>query len=295
MKARTLSAVFSLWAILACSWPACAQAQNPPAATPAPAPPAPSRNAVPPAPDYPDPRTITIGIFGFATGLSGAQANLITGRTAPDNETLDGIGKARPVAPGIEVSLPITRTGSLHFEGFLAKGDGNTTSPNDTDLFGTTYVAHDPLVTQYQILATKVYLDDLLFPHKFPVAKFRLKSLWELEYVRMKAQVDSPALTAAQNLGNVSSSKQLALPEFGIAAEYALTPHTLFRADAAGFGIPNHAIIWDGNVTLSYRHDWWEVLVGGKTMHFRTSPGGTIYMDDTLSGAYVGVRWHWTL
>jgi hypothetical protein len=294
----------SMWLFSICVVSVC-QAQNqppaaPPPATPtaaAPAAPRPAapQNAQPPAPDYPDPRTLTFGAFFWATGLDNSGPNLVSGSTAPDYETLDNLGKARPVSGGVEVSLPITRTGSLHFESLLAKGDGNQTTTVVTDLFGVTYPAGTALVPQYSIFASKLYLDDLLFPHKFPVAKFRLKSLWEFQYIHMKTVIDAPALNTDTASAAAIGTKQIFLPTFGIAAEYALSPHVLFRVDASGFGIPGHSNIWDADVDLSYRHGSWEVLAGGKALHFKSSGNATEYVTDTLTGVFIGLRWHWTL
>ena len=278
--------------------PAAPPPATPTAAAPAPAAPRPAaspQNAQPPAPDYPDPRTLTFGAFVWATGLDNSGPNLVTGNTAPDNETLDNLGKARPVAGGVEVSLPITRTGSLHFESLLAKGDGNVTTTVTTDVFGNTYAAGTALVPQYSIFASKLYLDDLLFPHKFPVAKFRLKSLWEFQYIHMKTVVDAPALNTDTASAAAVGTKQIFLPTFGIAAEYALSPHVLFRVDGSAFGIPGRSNIWDANVDLSYRRGSWEMLVGGKALHFKSSSNATEYVTDTLTGVFVGLRWHWSL
>jgi hypothetical protein len=274
------------------------QAQNQAPATPVPAPgPAPAATAATqaPAPDYPDPRTLTFGLFFWDTALTASGPDIVTGSTAPDNETLDNLGKARPVSGGIEISLPITRTGSLHFESLLAKGDGNQITTGTTDIFGNTYPAGTLLVPNYSIFASKLYLDDLLFPHKFPVAKFRLKSLWEFQYIHMKSFIDAPALNSATASAGALGTKQVFLPTFGLAAEYAIAPHVLFRVDGSGFGIPGKSNIWDAGVSLSVRHGSWEVTGGGKALHFKSSGNATEYVTDTLSGVYVGLRWHWSL
>ncbi len=290
-----MSLLFSICVVSLCE----AQNTQSPAAPAAPAtpPPAPPRSAQPPAPDYPDPRTLTFGVFYMASFGSTAGPDLTGGVQALGYETLDGLGKPKTAVPGIEVSMPITRTGTLHFESMLAKGDGTQNTPAQTDVFGVTYAQGDTLTTQYQFFASKFYLDDLLFPHKFPVAKFRLKSLWEFQYIHMKSTTDSQALDAIEGPGSGTAvgTKQIFLPTFGIAAEYALSPHVLLRGDISGFGIPHHSNIWDAGATLSYRHGSWEGLFGAKVLHFKTSPQAEEYLTDTLSGAYVGLRWHWSL
>jgi hypothetical protein len=233
-----------------------------------------------------------IGGFYWSTG-PGKSLDINSGSQALDYETLHDLGKAKPSSYGIEASYPITRTGSLHFEIFQTKGEGNNIAPVYSDIFSQGIEPGDNLNTQYQIVATKLYLDDLLFPHKFPVAKFRLKSLWEVQYVHAKAEINDLTEGAeAETPITTSGTKQLILPTFGLAAEYAIAPHVLVRVDASGFGIPHKADIWDASATVSYRHGLWEIFAGGKAFHFKSSPNSTEDLTATLSGAFVGVRFH---
>jgi hypothetical protein len=157
------------------------QTPAPQATSQAPAP------AGPKQPDYPDPRTLTIGVWYWLT-IPGNGPNIVGGLGATGYETLDSLG-ADHRTPAIEVSYPITRTGVLHFEGFESKGDGTQYAPSDTTVFATAFNKNDFLATQYQIKAGKLYLEDLLYPFKFPVAKFRLRSLWEVQYIGISSTV----------------------------------------------------------------------------------------------------------
>src|SRR5205823_5004090 len=138
----------------------------------------------------------------------GINPALTTGRLSSDNETLPDLGKAHR-SPGIEVSFPISRTGELKFEASLTKGDGNQIASADTALFGTQFYKGDTLATQFQVERAKLYLDDLLFPHKFPVSKFRLKSLWEVQFVRIKSTIDAPLVKTGET---GTGSRQIVLP-----------------------------------------------------------------------------------
>lgn len=280
--------------------PAVAQTQNAPpppvspvvpstqVQTPPPAPPSASN-----VPDYPDPRTITIGLFYWRTGQ--LDPDLETGRGATVNgvttyETLTNLGKVHPTTPGIEVSVPITRTGELHFEAFLTKGTGSQTAAVTDQLFSTTINPGDFLVTQYQLKDMKLYLDDLLFPHKFPVSRLRFKSLWAIEYLSIHSNINAPYVTAGEVADGTST---IILPVFGLAAEYAISKHVLFRLDGSGFGIYHRADLWDATATLSWRASRHiEVLAGGKALHFKSSPQSSEYQIGTMDGAYAGVRWH---
>lgn len=263
-------------------------AQTPATTQPTAPPPAPAANT---GPDYPDPRTFTIGVFYWVTGAS-SDPGLITGRTALDFETLADLGKVRQATPGLELSIPITRTGELKFEGSITKGDGNQVATADTDLFSTQFYNGDQLSTQYQITRAKLYLDDLLYPHKFPVAKFRVKSLWEVQFIKLKSTIDAPLVTAGET---GQGTEQILLPTFGLAAEYAIARHVLLRVAGSGFGLYHKSDIWDGEATISVRRGQWEVVAGGKAFHFKSSPNNDEYVTGTIVGGFAGLRWHWSL
>ncbi len=246
-------------------------------------PPAPVTNVVP---DYPYPRTLMVGLFLFAT-QPGPQPNLLTGSAATDYETLDNLGKVKRLSPGIEASYPITRTGELHLEVFEIKGTGSQTAPVADDLYTALVTAGDALATQYQIRDVKFYLDDLLFPHKFPVARLRFKAIYGFEYFGMKVTIyDTPAAATGESTANIF------VPVLGLAPEYAISKNVLFRVSASGFGIPHRADLWESEATLSWRIGHVETFVGAKVIHFKSSPKGTEYVVDTIDGAYAGVRWH---
>jgi hypothetical protein len=61
---------------------------------------------------------------------------------------------------------------------------------------------------------------------------------------------------------------------------------------ASGFAWPHHATIWDADTFLAFKGGQFEVLVGGKAFHFKTSPQGSEYVFGTFAGGYVGLRWY---
>jgi hypothetical protein len=267
-------------------------AQDPPGSQPPP----PPTSKKPTVPDYPDKRTITVGVFYYLT-IPGSGPDLIGGKAATGYETLDGLGKQHS-GPGVEVIVPITRTGEIHFEGFIAKGTGSQTAPTATTVYSTSYNKGDQLSTQFQTESAKLYLDDLLYPYKFPVSRFRLKSLWEVEYVGIKGTIDAPLKPTTDSSGNAvtttgTGSNNIVYPAFGIAAEYAISPHVLLRAAGAGFGLPHRSELWDAEGTVAYRRGKWEIRAGVKEFHFKTSPQKAEYVTDTLSGGFVNLRYHW--
>jgi hypothetical protein len=269
--------------------------------TPAAQTPAPATPNIPVAskePDYPDPRGITIGIFGLY-GLTTIGPDIKGGAVAStDNtyETLYNIGKSYKIIPQFEFSIPVTRTGTIYaeFQRYHGWAD-QTISKNDfVDTFS--FVPGDSIHTTYHIITSRIYLDDLLYPEKFPVSKLRFKSIWGIRYISLTQTVDSPTEDGVAGLPGSSfqlGTNFIFFPEFGLAMEYAMTPHTLFRVEGAGFGFPHHSDLADTAATLSYRKKNLEFLTGVKMLHFKTTPQKEEYEVGTFITPFIGVRWHW--
>lgn len=287
----TLTTALPLAAQVGAPVPGLPQTPTAPAAPAPPAnPPAPVKNV----PDYPDPRTLTFGAFYWLTG-PGSNPGIFGGGQALTFSTLPNIGRPHRT-PGFELFFPISRTGEIHVEAMRTSGAGNQTASVDTTLFGTPFSNGDFLVSNYRISQGKVYLDDLLFPHKFPVAKFRLKSLWEFGYTSVRTSVDAPIADAkGTGAGAGQATRNIYYPEVGIAAEYAIAPHVLFRTSIAGFGLPGKAVISDGEATIGVRRGFLEIRGGVKYLHFKTSPKTDDYLKGTLTGAFVDLRVHYAL
>lgn len=261
--------------------------------------PAPSTAAAPAAkvPDYPDPRTIVFGIYGLYSFPSSGP-NIVGGAAASNMDTyenLSAIGAPYRIIPEFEAGVPVTRTGMLYFEFDRYHGWANQTVNRATYLDGYSFNAADLISSTYHIITMRIYLDDLMFPDKFPVARLRFKSIWGLRYISVTDTVDSPTEDAVAGLPGSSfelGTNFILFPEFGAAMEYAIAPHVLFRVDGAGFAIPHHSDLGETSATLSFRKNNLEVLMGAKMLHFKTSPQKEEYEEGTFMTPFVGIRWH---
>ena len=229
-----------------------------------------------------------VGVFLFGT-QPGPQPNIESGNAATSYETLTDIGRVHRISPGIEASYPITRTGELHVEVFESKGTGTQYAPLDTTVYTTPISAGDYLATQYQMRNVKFYLDDLLYPHKFPVSRLRVKAIYGIQYIGIHVNINAPLVTAGET---ADSTANIIYPVFGLAPEYAISKNVLFRIEASGFGFPHRSDIYDAAATLAWRIGPAEIFIGGKLQHFKSSPKGSEYLIGTFDGAFVGARWH---
>jgi hypothetical protein len=60
----------------------------------------------------------------------------------------------------------------------------------------------------------------------------------------------------------------------------------------SGFAFPHRAALWDTEGFLAYRSGSFELDIGAKAFHFKTSPARPEYVFATIPGAYVGIRWY---
>jgi len=260
---------------------------------------APDTAAAPPAkvPDYPDPRSVVFGVYGLYS-FTGNGPNILGGKIAADAgvyESLYGLGRPYKLVPEFEVGMPVTRTGMLYFEFDRFRGSTSQTLPQASFIDNYSFLNSDEISSAYHIVTARIYLDDLLYPHKFPVAKLRFRSIWGIRYIGLTDTVDSATRDEAAGAPGVSfqfASNYVLLPEFGAAMEYALAPHVLFRVDGAGFGIPRRADLGEASATISFRKNNLEVLMGAKMLHFKTTPQKDEYETATFVTPFVGVRWH---
>jgi hypothetical protein len=281
--------------------PATAAPQTTPAPQTATPPPAtPAQSAQPVVQNQSDTTTTTPSLydswslepFYWATHTTPA---LRGGAAAPDFESLDYPGHGN-YSIGGTISIPVSQTAMLNFSGFQSKASTSTTANQALDLFGTTYAAGDFLTADYTILNFKLSFQDLLYPFpRKPTQKFRVKTLWEIQYTNIKTAVNAPFAPTTDSSGNalvnnVTGSRYVVYPTFGLAAEYHLTRNLVAEANASGFAIPHHAVIGDAQGSISYRLRGVELIVADKYYHFKTSPQNAEYFSATLMGPYAALR-----
>jgi len=212
-----------------------------------------------------------------------------------DFESLDYPGRGK-YTPGVALSFPVSKTGMLNLSAFITKGTSNTTLTQAANLFSTSYAAGDLLTADYNIKDIKVSLQDLFFP--FPRKegqKWRIKTLWEVQYVNMKTNINAPFAPTTDSSGNAlvntaTGTRSVVYPTLGLGAELHPTRNLEFEIKGSGFAIPHHSTIGDTEASVGYRLGAVELLAGGKFFHFKTSVQNAEYFKTTLYGAFAGLR-----
>lgn len=304
-----LSAIISL--LMSC----CAEGQQPPlqpgtpaTAAPQPTPPsspppaAPAPQPTPVVQNQSDTTTTAPSLYGPWSlegyyWLTTTIPALRGGAAAPDYENLDYPGHGKS-SFGITISIPVSQTAMLNFSGFQSKASTTSTSAQALDLFGTTYAAGDFLTANYTIRSFKLSFQDQLypFPHKAS-QKWRVKTLWEVQYDNINTNVNAPYAPTTDSSGNqlvntVSGARYVVYPTFGLAGEYHPVRFLSFNFDASGFAIPHHAVIADSEASMNLRFGAVELIVADKFYHFKTSPQNAEYFKATLYGPYAALRFY---
>ncbi len=205
--------------------------------------------------------------------------------------------------PGGVISVPVGRNNTVRVSYFRVQGNGNTTAPAFLTLFNTDYSPGDYLTTSYTLQNVKISFDYLSYPYPANPARFRFKTLWEVQYTTIKSAINAPFKPVTTDAsGNIipntaAGTRWLIYPTVGGAIEKAFTPHFRLEAKASGFAFPHHATIYDAEASAVFRTGRYEISVGGKAFHIKTSPRNEQYLAATFPGVFIAFRyypkWFW--
>lgn len=230
--------------------------------------------------------------FNKQPDLLGGAANV-----GPYLGNLNYPGKPK-LAPGAEISLPAGHNNTVRVSYFRVQGNGNESSPANLTLFNTDYAPGDYLVTSYTLQDVKISYDFLSYPYPADPNRFRFNTLWGVQYTTIQTSIDAPlkAVTLDANGNPISNTatgtRWLIYPSIGVGIEKALTPHFRVEAQASGFAFPHHDVIYDAEASAVFRTGRYEVAVGAKLFHFKTSPQNAQYFVATYPGVFVAFRYY---
>lgn len=203
----------------------------------------------------------------------------------------------KPETPGAELSIPAGKYNTLRASYFRTRDTGSTTVNSNITLFGTDYAPTNFLTTSYLLQNFNLTYDYLTWPWPPREHKFLFKTRYGLQYTSISTGISGPYLPITDVEGNALvtnaiGSHRLIYPTLGVGFEYFVSKHFRMEMSADGFAFPHHAVTWNGDGFAAYRFGYFEVLAGGKALHFKTSPKGDEYFIATPYGAYVGLRFY---
>jgi hypothetical protein len=211
--------------------------------------------------------------------------------------------------PKVAESLEIGVAAGLHNTLKLSYTDiraaGNFTTATDVVAFASVYTAGTYVATNYHLQNVKLSYEYLTWPYPVGSRKFRLKTLWQVQFLTIGSVFDSPLkyfdsagnliLDASGNPINLSASRSVRIisPMLGLGAYYYPSRHFRIEVNGSGFGFPHRYKIWDTDASLNVRIiGHLEFRLGGRALQFKTSTKAEYFLKGTFASAFVGLRWY---
>ena len=210
---------------------------------------------------------------------------------------LDLVGNSKG-APGAEIGIAAGLHNSLRISYFFSKLSGSQTAPNDLFIFSQPYTKGDVMSTNAKLTDVKLSYEYLTWPYPVEARHFRLKTLWQVQYVVMRSTFDVPIKSATPDVnGNFTDfsalgSKSYFTPSFGLGFHEYATRNIHLEANFSGFALPHRFQLFDSDAAIAFRVGHIELRGGAKAFLFRTSPKADYFFRGTAAGAFVGVRWY---
>jgi hypothetical protein len=199
---------------------------------------------------------------------------------------------------GAEVGVAAGLHNTIKASYFFAKTSGSLTAPTDLVLFSQTYSAGEALSNSSKLSVVKLSYEYLTWPYPVERRHFRLKTLYQVQYVTMRTAFDDPVKSATpDSTGTITSyatlgSKSFFSPAFGLGIHEYAARNLHFEVDVTGFAWPHRIQLLDTEASVGYRIGVFDIRAGAQAFHFRTSPQNDYFFRGTLAGAFVGIRWH---
>jgi hypothetical protein len=209
------------------------------------------------------------------------------------------------IAQGVDLGIAVGLHNALKLSYFEARAAGDLIPTVPLYLWGLLYPNGTLLSTSYRLQVAKVSFEYLSWPYPVESRRFRLKTLYQAQFVSVRTSFDNPTLPLFDSNGNplldgngnpisyaTVGSKGYFTPTLGIGTEYWKSKRLRFETSTTGFAIPHHSTTLDGEASANWRFGHWELKAGIKAFHFKTSPTSNYFMRGTLYSGIVGLRWY---
>lgn len=296
--------------------PAAQESATPPAdQTPAPAEshaPAqtgqPNISAPPDLPKYPDVKMpgetgIWIGLgLGRPNGSPIFDKGRASGITYNSLVTMQGEPK---YGENAEFGVALGSHDALVLSGFTTRASGNFPAATALELWGKGYDQGVLISTDYRLKDVKLSFEYLMWPNPVGTHHFRLKTLWQVQYVNARTGFDAPLLPITSTSGGAllnssgqvityqaSGNRWFMSPTLGLSGTEYLAKFIRLEVNGSGFALPRHWTIWDTEGSLNFRFGHFEVGGGVRAFHAKTSTNGSYYVRGTWLTPQVSLRWY---
>jgi len=205
------------------------------------------------------------------------------------------------IDPEYDVKVPIGLHDVIWASFMSTRAAGNVYAPSELGLITQVYLQGDYLATDYHVSSFKLGFDYLGWPYPAKNSRFRFKTRWSMQFLRARMGFDAPLVeTSLSNPNDTTLSPSYAtqhtyqfyLPEAGIVTQYWLARAVRLDLNGEGMSIPHHQNSWDFEGSLNFRAGHYELQVGYRGFHFRTSAQQDFWVRGTAVGPIVGLHWY---
>ncbi|MGB7761731.1 MAG: hypothetical protein WBL61_18000, partial [Bryobacteraceae bacterium] len=268
----------------------------------------PNISAPPELPKYPDVRMP--GESGIWFGVGGSEPtgkpmfDKGHGSAITDNSSITFQGRPK-LGESAEIGFAMGLHNALVVSGFATRAAGDFTAGTALALWSQTYNPGVLISTNYRLQDLKLSFEYLTWPYPVESRHFRLKTLWQVQYVNVVTGFDAPLLPLTTTGGaaligsngqpvdyQAAGSRWFISPTLGLGATEYLSKFVRLELNASGFAFPRSWTIWDSDGSLNFRFGHFEVGGGVRAFHFKTSTNATFYIRGTLIAPQVWLRWY---
>jgi hypothetical protein len=283
------------------------QTATPPASAPQAANPQ-SQPAVTPVAKVPEPGNQDIDrIFSIEASYSYVQGQpTLTGGAAfagGDASVLDYTGRnTASYSAAMIIPMPARADIRLSYWHFLGSGaqtlNVGALSLVGATYFGVPYAQGNYLAPSYSFQQGEISYEYLSLPWPAEEHKFRLYTLFNIDYFNISTVINGPYLPTISTTGNevttiATGGKDIIFPSFGLKIEYPLAKSVRVEASVAAFGFPRHAGFWEADANASIHiTSKLEFVLGGRALYYKTSPQSDEYFHQTVIAPYAGLRYY---
>lgn len=251
----------------------------------------------------PGERGFSLGVYGW-----GAKAKIGTQPGAAVNvENPGGITASHAVKPGqiLELAIATGAHNMLRITATNMRGNGSAVTPQAFAMWTAAYNKGDYIRTSYRLRNLKIAFDYLSWP--FPVKKSRIRvhSIWQVQATNLKVGYNAPFEPTTDSDGNeilddagnpvvfkTDTTKSIIQPGVGFGVQGYLSRRVSLDMRAVGFALPHRSNYWDAEAAANFRFGHYELRLGARGFHFRTTPRDEFWLHGTAWGPMVGLRWH---
>jgi hypothetical protein len=196
------------------------------------------------------------------------------------------------LAFGGSVRIPAVKRNAIRITYFNIGGAINYIAPVALNLWSGDFNAGDNIVSDYHLQSVNLSFDFLTWPYPPRARRFRLKTLWQVQYINASTSFYAPLSTSSTASG--SGSGMIILPALGLGVTEYVSKKFRLEVNASGFGIPHHTALANADADIAYQI-WGpvELHAGGRLLYFKTSPQSDYYLKGNLMGAFFGLRLGW--